>query len=1735
MSDVHFPDLGKTIDKTYVLTKGLGAGGYARVYLSEVNLDKFDYATVVAYREKRQKKQEVETAASRGEQFEKIDQRLEELRKPEWAEKVRSAVEKVPNFYPHTGICAVKILDIPQNLKKHDRRNRIERFQGEWKNLMGITHLNVIRVYGGGKTEVEGKETWYYVMEYLEEILEEEHIISKSPEEKAEIIMSAAQGLRAIHSHKLIHRDIKPGNILVTRGGDVKVSDAGIAKDLLKEAEMTVTQDVIGTPYYESPEQMASSKNVDYRTDIYSLGASFYTWLTGIKPYEDNKELSSMMDILYAMRKLHEYASRIDRDVYRISRLPSEIILPTPVAQICGVPKHITDVVEKMMNPNKEFYRYQSMDEVIHDCNALIHGEATSIEIEKREVASQKERDIGKRVREQEKRKRRTVVFSVTGALVAALLVSIVFFSLEKNGSTTEDDQELHETGSEDQQSPEEEDSLLSTSEQERNYEGMYEYASGFWRDNPLEYKKSIEKFRRVEKEAKGTAWSMKASDAIAEIQKAREQATEEAFSKIRKQVQGFVSGNDFDSALALLDKTPEKFADTLEPKISKERDNIRKEVENKIDGIIQSVETLLEKKKPQLALTQFERLSGITYTPMAARLSKLNKQILEEQKKIAELRERQKEEEARRELERMFAKIDGMVFAGDIDGALKYLAEEKEQVEPEQEKTIRPGLSAIEKVLGAYRRAKELRRTALEGLKGKRVTLEKKNGVKIEGPVLKVLEKGLEIEIRFEGEYGLVTGRIEVKYEDMKAGEIEKYIPAIKPETPEDYIAAGICAIGREDYIEAETFIKKAGDHPIAQRYGMRIDELRMGKQEAAAKRAWERKLSGLIRDAYEVGEAKELLAALDAYMKEHGSTEYAAGRKENIEHLRFSAQKAIDESPEGWIFKLRKIFHGNVVSFNPNTTEIELVYDFQDPDQIKDWKLSRWAWGNMTGGPMKVQNGALHLSATGQCALLSGKYVSVSVRTDFADNGKHGRPALCVCADSEGSFYYLTGVSPQGKAVLGKMKKGAENKLSSETRPSPFASTRRGSMSLSFANGHLEGRVGDCVFEADDTTFNKGQVAFLGCAVDASFDNLHIVGRLDREWLENELRWSEFESPLLARTDGQPFTAVWKEISVRGEKPRGRVHSTRAMTYDSKRRRSILFGGYIREGGSGNDMWALDLGQRQWMCLQKNNPKAPGAGKSFPGAYGNHNLNYDEGNDLYWVNYHWAYNPNRKTWRKACPKKMASWCWEAGHTLIYDPERKGLIALRTSGILTLIRPCKEEIETFPRSSFPGRYLWGGLTYDRKNRVFVVFGGRIKGEELNDTWIFDAQAKTWREMKPPLSPPGRFQHKLMWHEELGAVVMTGPKERVDKPEFRDLWVYEVHNNRWTEVKTPIAPSPGIAATCYDAAQGKVVLFDNKGRTWVLAIRRTGGSMQSQPRPQEIIKPGRSPWNGVWKKMDAHHQGGKTATFDNKRGLYIVVHGDLSVWAYRLRTDRWEKLSEPATDSGKSFARGVSSFEVIYDRERDGLILCGYTAKIGNGPGTLLFDMKTKNWSVLAAEQCKSSALAWGHGLCLRYAMGSLCRFDFSKRLWHKVECKNLPPRRSFTSKIMVYDPPRKRFFLFGGSPYRQPPFNDTWVYYPAKNQWTELKPLQNPSPRTRHTLCYDSENDLIVMQGGTLDPDYTWVYDSACNSWFEIKNPGKPPPGTKYIEYDPNNRCCIVWNPQNGEVWVLHIGPIKR
>jgi eukaryotic-like serine/threonine-protein kinase len=254
---------------------------------------------------------------------------------------------------------AIKMLD-----ERHSQDEQfVERFRREAKNAAGLSHPNIVSIYDRGQAE----GTYYIAMEYLEGRTLKELLITRGPTPLAVAIDYARQILAALgfaHRHGIVHRDIKPHNVVVAPDGRLKVTDFGIARS--GTSQMTETGSIIGTAQYLSPEQ-AKGAPVTPASDIYSVGIVLYEMLTGSVPFTGDTPLEIAMKHLSTT--------------------------PLPPSEIRhDVPHELDSIVLRALAKNPED-RYQSADEMDVDLARASHGQAVAPETE--EAATQVLRGAG--------------------------------------------------------------------------------------------------------------------------------------------------------------------------------------------------------------------------------------------------------------------------------------------------------------------------------------------------------------------------------------------------------------------------------------------------------------------------------------------------------------------------------------------------------------------------------------------------------------------------------------------------------------------------------------------------------------------------------------------------------------------------------------------------------------------------------------------------------------------------------------------------------------------------------------------------------------------------------------------------------------------------------------------------------------------------------------------------------------------------------------------------------------------------------------------------------------------------------------------------------------------------------------------------------------------------------------------------------------------------------------------
>lgn len=186
--------------------------------------------------------------------------------------------------------CAIKVL--PAN--KVQDTSYLGRFHREARAVAAMNHLNIVRAYDVDKQTESGTDIHFLVMEYVEGRNVEQIVKDRGPLDyvtAVDTIRQAADGLGHAHQLGMVHRDVKPGNLLIDNNGIVKLLDLGLARFFKSDDEESLTikhdEKVLGTADYLAPEQAIDSHQVDARADIYSLGCTLYFALTGHPPFTD--------------------------------------------------------------------------------------------------------------------------------------------------------------------------------------------------------------------------------------------------------------------------------------------------------------------------------------------------------------------------------------------------------------------------------------------------------------------------------------------------------------------------------------------------------------------------------------------------------------------------------------------------------------------------------------------------------------------------------------------------------------------------------------------------------------------------------------------------------------------------------------------------------------------------------------------------------------------------------------------------------------------------------------------------------------------------------------------------------------------------------------------------------------------------------------------------------------------------------------------------------------------------------------------------------------------------------------------------------------------------------------------------------------------------------------------------------------------------------------------------------
>ena len=237
-----------------------------------------------------------------------------------------------------------------------ENANFVSKFRIEAQAAAGLMHPNVVNVYDVG--EEDG--IYYIVMELVEGITLKKYIEKKarlSVKEAISIAIQISMGIEAAHNNHIIHRDIKPQNVIISKEGKVKVTDFGIAKAATSN---TITSNVMGSVHYTSPEQARGGYS-DEKSDIYSLGITLFEMLTGRVPF--NGETTVAIAIKHIQEELPSPREFVSEIPVSVEQIVFKCCQKSPDRRYQSMGELIVDLKKSLMNPDEDFVKVVDPDE----------------------------------------------------------------------------------------------------------------------------------------------------------------------------------------------------------------------------------------------------------------------------------------------------------------------------------------------------------------------------------------------------------------------------------------------------------------------------------------------------------------------------------------------------------------------------------------------------------------------------------------------------------------------------------------------------------------------------------------------------------------------------------------------------------------------------------------------------------------------------------------------------------------------------------------------------------------------------------------------------------------------------------------------------------------------------------------------------------------------------------------------------------------------------------------------------------------------------------------------------------------------------------------------------------------------------------------------------------------------------------------------------------------------------
>jgi len=687
-------------------------------------------------------------------------------------------------------IVALKIL--PPRLAKS--KTFVDRFLREARSAARLDHPNIVRAIDAG----EAGGYYFFVMEFVDgptvaELLEQPEDLP--PRRTLEIIRDVSRGLIYAHSAGIIHRDVKPGNILIHSDGTAKLVDLGLAREIAKtDGSLTQTGATLGTPNYISPEQVRGEADLDVRTDVYSLGATLYHMLVGSPPYTGGTSTEIMA----------KHLSEPVPDARAANRL-----LPAEAARI----------IRKAMQKNRD-QRYPDVNAFLNDVEELLSGEGAwqaapaprqraRLDAEAGRVpitsrSGMAARTLGRKPAPSAGKKHLPWILAGAGVAVAALVAGVFLFPKGK----PPDPRPIAEAPK----------PVVQVSADETLLKGLQAWLN----NNPGSDREVVGKYNEVIQKLADPELKGKAEAELKALNERRAGLANQAFAELLNRANEQAGRNDFDAAIAIVEAVPAQFNDLLSVRARQESDKFRNAAESKINAALDSSRTLRETGELAKAMEQVNSVEAIKYAVLKDEVSRFRQQLeqqLDDMKNAVPIRELEKvlgEIEAAA-AKRNYAEAERLATAASADGSVGRSPQERQTLLAVGRALSKAGLSS-----------NPLAAEALKRFVGQEVTLNATTG-----KLKEITDKDAVLLKTFKINNQETTREYRIALSSIPRETLDQFSTKWAPATSDEYIAAAVIALVRANPADMEAHLKKAAGHPFVGYYEAKLAILQLETSE--------------------------------------------------------------------------------------------------------------------------------------------------------------------------------------------------------------------------------------------------------------------------------------------------------------------------------------------------------------------------------------------------------------------------------------------------------------------------------------------------------------------------------------------------------------------------------------------------------------------------------------------------------------------------------------------------------------------------------------------------------------------------------------------------------------------------------------------------------------------------------------------------------------------------------------